>query len=306
MPAPSRSLCNSAWLLLRTCRGGCAIVISLLLVGLAVFAAPKESWAGEAVRFTSAAIPPTPLRERIAASQGSKAEPIAGIELVGELSRPPGNGPFPALVMLHDCLGPNPAADKVRVERYLSWGYVVLAFDGNAPHGAKQMCMPTGTPIADGVIDALGALEFLAGQPFVDPARIVAVGFDVGGGAAISAVNLDEAEGLVTHHFGAVVAYYPSWCPVAETRLSAPVLIFLGEHDDWSPAKYCRDDVAGRAPGVTKAELIVYPGVEHGFDRNDLAGRPSALYGRHLAYDAAADQAAATAMRIYLDRVLKP
>jgi dienelactone hydrolase len=298
-------LCNSVRLPRPVGQIGGRLVGILFLGGLALCVASGECRAGERVHFAGAAIPPTPLRERIAADKGTKAEPLAGVELTGELYRPTGNGPFPALIMLQGCLGPDPAADKSRIERYLSWGYVVLTFDGYAPRGVKQMCMPEGTPIADSMVDALGALDFLAGQPFVDTERIGVVGFAIGGGAAISAVNLDETEGLAKHRFRAVVAYYPTWCPVASTRLAAPVLILVGEHDDWNPVKYCRGDMAGRRSDATKAELIVYPSAEHGFDRSDLAGRPIALYGHRLAYDAIADQAAADAMRNFLDRALK-
>jgi dienelactone hydrolase len=300
-PIPFRSSSSRTGPTLRDLPGAGARALAVILtVGLLLCLTGSHSKASEQIHFTSAAVPPTVLRQRLAAMRGERAEPIAGIDLAGELFRPPGEGPFAALVMLHGCLGPNDVADRARVERYVSWGYAVLAFDGYAPRRMRQGCVPDGHSGADRVVDALGALDYLATPRFIDPVRIAVVGFGIGGGGAISAVNADENEGLARHRFRAAVAYYPTWCPVAMTRLTAPVLILLGAHDDWSPARYCQEDVAGREPTQTKAEVIVYPGAAHAFDSSDLSGGSVTYYGHRLAYDAEKDQAAAAAMRRFL------
>jgi hypothetical protein len=48
------------------------------------------------------------------------------IVLPGELEKPVGEGPFPAIVMLHGCAGPWPLRDEMWSRRMVDWGYVVL------------------------------------------------------------------------------------------------------------------------------------------------------------------------------------
>ena len=56
--------------------------------------------------------------------------------------------------------------------------------------------------------------------------------------------------------------------------MTVPTLILIGELDDWTPAKECRNLVEGRDDcGISRQkgqgvpiELIVYPGAYHGFD----------------------------------------
>jgi dienelactone hydrolase len=69
--------------------------------------------------------------------------------------------------------------------------------------------------------------------------------------------------------FKAAVAFYP-WCLPGLGQLNAPLLILIGEADDWTPASRCRDmlihseRLGGKMDhGVT---LRLYPGAHHGFD----------------------------------------
>ena len=65
--------------------------------------------------------------------------------------------------------------------------------------------------------------------------------------------------------FRAVIVYYPN-CVIPEPNMTAPTLILIGEADEASPVKACREMVAhGRADGAP-ITLIIYPGVHHNFD----------------------------------------
>ena len=55
--------------------------------------------------------------------------------LKGKLTKPQGNGPFPAIVMLHGCRGIDKAQDAW-AERFATWGYVALQVDSYAPRGS--------------------------------------------------------------------------------------------------------------------------------------------------------------------------
>src|SRR5271169_4436077 len=179
-----------------------AIGLLVLLVGLRAADAAEE----ETAHFHAASIPPTPLQARLAAARGEAARPEPGIELTARLTRPPGGGPFAALVMLHDCAGSDETSDRARSMRYVAWGYAALVVDSFAPRGIRQSCVGA---VVDRVPDVLGALDYLSALPFIDPARIAIVGYGYGGGLAVEAITIAKIATLTTHRFRAAVAYYP-------------------------------------------------------------------------------------------------
>ena len=124
------------------------------LFGLLASGAPAE--ADEPVSFASA----------------GQGEPIQGY-----LSRPKGAGPFPAVVLLHTCLG-LPAERASIGARIAAWGYVALFVDDFATRGLKETCA---VDFPQALADAEGALAYLASLPYVDRPRIAAVGFSQGG-----------------------------------------------------------------------------------------------------------------------------
>src|SRR3954470_10490042 len=85
------------------------------------------SAAAETIHFRSATWPPTPLQLRLAKAGDTIAEQ-ASVPLSGELYRPAGNGPFPAVILLHPCSGRLPAwIEQADAGRYTARGYAVLA-----------------------------------------------------------------------------------------------------------------------------------------------------------------------------------
>jgi dienelactone hydrolase len=96
-----------------------------------------------------------------------------GIELTGILTKPQGDGPFPAVVLLHGCAGIDDAnvRDKAWAKRLASWGYVTLQVDSFRPREMSTICDSTllllkmAYPRAE---DAYDAKSFLAELPFVD------------------------------------------------------------------------------------------------------------------------------------------
>jgi dipeptidyl aminopeptidase/acylaminoacyl peptidase len=107
------------------------------------------------------------------------------LTLRGYLRRPDGAGPFPAVVLLHGCGGSPESLDQLWGVRIAGWGYVTLTIDRFGPRGLKNTCRPGSTPV-DTAFDAYQALNFLVQQRFVDPSRVVAVGFSQGGWLGLS------------------------------------------------------------------------------------------------------------------------
>jgi dienelactone hydrolase len=183
------------------------------------------------------------------------------------IEKPDGAGPFPAIVIMHDCSGLNPGSSgaprrwaKLLVER----GYVVAMPDSFSNRG-----YPTGvcTDASRGRIDvsprrrvedARDTAAFLRHQPYVDGKRIGVMGGSHGGTTTVLSLAAPEPA------FRAGVALYPR-CSAAGKgyHAAAPLLILAGEIDDWTPAEECR--TLATTAGAPIA-LKVYPGAHHSFD----------------------------------------
>ncbi len=210
--------------------------------------------------------------------------PVAADELVkfasagpgdlvqGYLTRPRGAGPFPAVVLLHTCLG-LPAGRASIGERIAAWGYVALFVDDLATRGLKETCA---VEFKQALADADGALAYLASLPDVDPARVAAVGFSQGGDTALKIASGGAAG------FKAAAAFYAPCANVAGATLAIPTLILVGAKDEVTPAADCAKLARQQAPGMVK--FVVYPGAAHGFDLPEF-GAGTKVMGMLLAYD---------------------
>ncbi len=140
-----------------------------------------------------------------------------------------------------------------------------------------------------GQVNAAGA--FLAELSYVEPDRIGVMGMSAGGAPAMSSIAPPEPGG---HTFRAEVALYP-WCR-GNLALEAPLLIVIGEQDDWMPADRCRDmrvrDDSAHSPAVH-----VLPGATHAFD---VEGFDEDVGHRKVRYDADATADAACRIRSFL------
>src|SRR4030095_3699307 len=107
------------------------------------------------------------------------------------VTRPPGPGPFPAVVLLHGCGGVSP-----QLERWARWladrGYVGMVVDSFGPRKVEGACArdsPDDIPVTARRDDAFGALRWLQSQPWVRGDRVASMGFSQGGVFAMSVVN---------------------------------------------------------------------------------------------------------------------
>jgi dienelactone hydrolase len=213
-----------------------------------------------------------------------------GEEIQGYLTRPKGAGPFPAVVLLHTCLG-LPANRHSIADALAGWGYVTLFVDDFTTRGLKETCA---VDFPEGVADAYGALAFLSGQPFVDPKRIVAVGSSQGGDTVL---KLAASPAAGAGAFKAAAAFYPPCANEADATLAIPTLILVGAKDEVTPAADCAALAKRQAPGMVK--LVVYPGAAHAFDLPEFgAGRQ--VTGMTFAYDRPAAEKSRAELRDFL------
>jgi dienelactone hydrolase len=229
--------------------------------------------------------------------------------LPGELTMPKGHGPFPAVIFLHGCYGIVPAS-RERLLEYASWyadrGYAGLILDSFSPRGVSTLCRGGEPYPLTRALDAYRALEYLAGLGSIDRRRVVLQGHSHGGATVLTALDELTAEMAGTPlRFAAGVAYYPPCDGSAmSAEFYAPMLILIGEKDDWAPAATCEQLYArqqAQAPG--RVRLTVYPGASHSFDFNAPPRRNE--YGKYLAYDPDATRDAERRVERFLHDVVK-
>jgi dienelactone hydrolase len=216
------------------------------------------------------------------------AFPDAAEEIPIEVQKPGGAGPFPAVVIAHDCsgLGPRSSGAPGRWARELvARGYVVLIPDSFSTRGFPGGLCTDARPGRNAVRPAVRASDVYAALAHartlaeVDGARVGLLGGSHGGSTTLAAMLARDGDAapLATEKragFAAAVALYPACAPSGRTWASAsgvyhplaPLLILIGEKDDWTPAAHCQTLVeAARAAGYPVA-IKVYPGAHHSFD----------------------------------------
>jgi dienelactone hydrolase len=237
----------------------------------------------------------------------NNAVPAPPLSVPAEVYRPDGPGPFPAMVLLHGCEG---VSENSR--RWAQWlrgqGYVAVVVDSWTPRGLKETCTFTvqDPPNTARFQDAFGALRYLQARGDVDPRRIGAMGWSNGGVFSIAVINgpsLERAkargEMIPEPGFAAAIGIYPGGCDSLKTqRVIRPLLVLIGDADDWTNPATCREMVeAMRAKGA-EASIELLPGAFHYFDFEGLArttlrevgndNKPGGCCGATVAFDAAA------------------
>lgn len=266
----------------------------LLCLTVSLFILPQAQ-ADELVHFDSAVVKPSPFLERKAKEQGEVPPVPQATPLIGYLTRPQGDGPFPAVVLMHGCGGIHPHVRDVWPERLVSWGYVTLVVDSFTTRNIENSCK---TYLPDRVFDAYGALDFLTKSGFVDASRVALMGFSAGGIATLEATKIEGNEQFMDEKFRAAVAYYPV-CAPHESDATVPTLILNGDLDDWSPAERCRQRIANLSGKGPPVELHIYPGARHDFD-DEAMTKPKTVFGHVEEYNAAAAEQSIDSVQAFL------
>ncbi|MBM3943341.1 MAG: dienelactone hydrolase family protein [SAR202 cluster bacterium] len=209
----------------------------------------------------------------------------------GYLARPQGNGPFPAMLVVHENQGLLPHfADVAR--RLALEGYAALAVDlvsrkGGTLDPEQGITALREIPSDQLLADANAAVRYLQGQSYVRADRVGVTGFCFGGG--ISWLLAVRNPGI-----RAAVPFYGSAPPIAEVPgMKAAVLGIYAGNDNRINAGV-PDLEAALKQNQKTYELMTYPGVDHAFF-NDTKTQ----------YNAAAAGQAWTKAMAWLDQHLK-
>ncbi len=215
--------------------------------------------------------------------------------VTGRLTKPDGNGPFPAVILLQGSHGFDKHY-KVWAERLTSWGYVAFQMDSIGPGEKSSLSnLPSKR-----VEDFCTAKQYLGGLPFLDDKRIGVMAWSQRGASALVAFCARNLALKRENPIRVTVAFYP-YCYKSLFRLDSPVLILIGEQDDWCPAALCKERIPS---GKTPHEIIlkVYPDAYHCFDGQGAEGN---YMGHRLQYNPAAAADAITQVKMFLAKHLK-
>lgn len=193
------------------------------------------------------------------------------VTLAGELRLPRPGNQQPVVILVHGSGGI--AGYVTDWERDLNaMGVATFIFDSFTPRGidnTREDQAQLGRLAM--IIDAYRALELLAKNPRVDPARIAIMGFSRGGQAALyaSVKRFQRMHGPNNLEFAAYIPFYPDCMTTYKSDdevADRPIRIFHGTADDWDPVAPCHVYVERLKAKGKDVQLTEYPGAAHVFD----------------------------------------
>ena len=177
---------------------------------------------------------------------------------------PPGKGPFPALVVIHEWWGLNDWV-KEQASKLADQGYVTLAIDlyrgkvATTPDEAHEIMR--GVPEDRAHRDLLAASSYLRAQKNVDPKRVGSIGWCMGGGYSLDLALNDPKLKAAVINYGHLATD-----EAALKKINAAILgIFGGQDRGIPPADVNKFEAQLKGLGKT-AEIHIFPDAGHGFE----------------------------------------
>jgi carboxymethylenebutenolidase len=213
-------------------------------------------------------------------------------QMRGYLVQPTGQGPFPAVLVIHENRGLNPYIEDV-ARRFAVAGFLALAPDGLYPMGgypgnedeARALYAKLEQPKLR--TDMLNSARYVKAHQLSN-GKLGVTGFCAGGSTTnylATVLGADMQAGVPFYGAAAATESVP--------KIKAPLLIHLAENDPNINKLYPGYETALKSAGV-QYEIHTYPGTMHGFHndstpryREDAAKlaweRTVAFFKKHLA-----------------------
>src|SRR3954465_14776855 len=186
--------------------------------------------------------------------------------LRGYLVTPAGQGPFPAVLVIHENRGLNPYIEDV-ARRAAVEGFLALAPDGLFPVGGYPGNDDDGRTLQAKLdqaklrTDLMNSAKYLKAHA-LSSGKLGATGFCWGGGTTnFLAVTLGGDLKAAVPYYGAAPA------GSAGPEIKAPLLIQLAENDERVNATYPEFEKSLKEINAPY-EKYIYPGTQHGFHNN--------------------------------------
>jgi len=189
-----------------------------------------------------------------------------GDKMRGYLVQPAGNGPWPAVLVMHENRGLNPYIEDV-ARRAAVEGFLALAPDGLTPLGGYPGNDDDGRALQAKLdqaklrTDMLNSAKWLKGHQ-LSTKKLGATGFCWGGGTTnwlAATLGPDLQAGVPYYGVAAETA--------AASKIKAPLLVHLAEQDPRVNESYPAYEQELKKAGV-RYEIHMYPGTQHGFHNN--------------------------------------
>jgi carboxymethylenebutenolidase len=206
------------------------------------------------------------------AAEGKQVTYKSGDEdVTGTLYQPTGKGPFPAIVVIHEWWGLN---DWVREQasKLADQGYVTLAIDlyrGKVATTADEAHeLMRGVPEDRATKDLLAASTYLRSQKNVNPNRVGAIGWCMGGGYALDLAINDPKLAAAVINYGHLASE-----PATLKKINAPILGLFGGKDRGIPVEDVQKFAAELKKQGKTVDITVYPEAGHAFENpNNKSG----------------------------------
>ena len=182
----------------------------------------------------------------------------------GVLYTPPGKGPFPALIVIHEWWGLNDWV-KEQASKLADQGYVALAVDlyrgkvATTPDMAHELMR--GVPEDRAKRDLHAAFEFLGAQPNVRKDRIGAIGWCMGGGYSLDVALQEPTLAADVINYGHLATD-----PEALKRIHAPILGLFGAQDHGITPDDVKKFGATLDQFGKRVDIKIYEDAGHGFE----------------------------------------
>ena len=114
--------------------------------------------------------------------------------------------------------------------------------------------------------------------------------------------------GLAGRGLKAAVAYYPSCAAQFDRDVAVPLLIMIGDKDDWTLAENCRKLQAAGFTQPSLVDVVYYPNAYHSFDNKAAGDRTITVAdgkSHRLAYDTVAGPDAEARTRAFFAKYLR-
>jgi carboxymethylenebutenolidase len=223
---------------------------------------PPSTTAATATTAAANASPaPTGSNDTVQTSDVKFAGP--GSDLLGYLAQPPGNGPYPGIVIIHENRGLNDHTRDI-ARRYAQEGFVGLAVDlvsragGTKPDASANTGVLGSANIADLTADMVAYVDYLKGMEGVKPGGVGVTGFCFGGG-----YTFDTA--VASPDVIAAVPYYGTCRQIdALASIPAAMMVMYGANDARITGQ-AEAVKASLAKNPRPSQVEIYPGANHAF-----------------------------------------
>jgi dienelactone hydrolase len=224
------------------------------------------------------------------------------VSLTGMLARPQGEGPHPAVLVMHNAMGLGVQV-RERAEALAARGYVALASDMYGGAAVFTEGKDAGAHMGPLVADhgklrarAMAGLDALTAQPGVDTTRVAAIGFCFGGQCVLELARAGAPLKAAVSYHGLLTTQ-----KAAEPGAVKPELVvFTGGKDPYAPAEDVATLRAEMVAAGARWQITEFGDGYHAFTDPDA----EAIDAPGLKYDPLLDAISWAATLALLDRTL--